>query len=228
MSVRRLATLPNDGGATLTSRLDTLLRLGQERAAVPLSRSPSDTGVAADADDGATRRLSTLTYPTSQVEKVLQDKIRALEASLEERNSALSRALVELADVSKRARACAARSAELSTKRADDAIEQQEYEEENARLRDQIEWLQERCDYVYGPSEPPSLDTEPYGRAEPDPEREAAERRVREGRDRREARALRQRRMEERNPLMDGIDYPPSIGASALRDPAYGCVAAEY
>lgn len=203
MSVRRLATLPDDGGVTPTSRLDALLRLGQERAErVAFPRSTDDTGVDADggADNGAMRRRSTLAYPTTQVEKVLQDKIRALEASLQERNSALSRALIELADVSKRARACAARSADLSAKRADDAIEQQEYEEENARLRDQIEWLQQQCDFVHDPSEPPALDDEPHGAADPDPEREAAEGRVREGRARRE-----------RSRALWGLLSPPTI-----------------
>jgi hypothetical protein len=194
MSVRRGATLPDDGGVTLSSRLNLLLRLGEQNRtlALPLSPDSAEVGAnaasaanAAEAVAGAPRRVSTLTFPTTQVEKVLQDKIRALEAEVQERNTALSRAMVELADVSKRARACAAQSAELRAKRADDAIEQAEFEEEYDRLREQVEWLQDRCDYVYV-AEPPSLDTEPYGDAEPDPEREAAEERVRKGRARRE------------------------------------------
>lgn len=197
MSVRRHATLPDDGGVTLSSRLNLLLRLGEQNRALALPLSPDGAEVganaasaasaanAAEAVAGAPRRVSTLTFPTTQVEKVLQDKIRALEAEVQERNTALSKAMVELADVSKRARACAAQSAELRAKRADDAIEQAEFEEEYDRLREQVEWLQDRCDYVYV-AEPPSLDTEPYGDAEPDPEREAAEERVRKGRARRE------------------------------------------
>lgn len=195
MSVRRLATPFKDECNDWTSRLDAMLRLGERNRMRELPRSPSDAEVGAsagaavgndEAPAGAPRRLSTLTFPTTQVEKVLQDRIRALEAEVQERNSALSKAMAELADVSKRARACAVRSAELRAKREEEAIEQAEFEEEYDRLREQVEWLQERCNYVYEPPEPPSLDTEPHGGAAPNPEREAAEERVRKGRARRE------------------------------------------